>query len=863
MTAAAAGSQEAPARAKAGPAAPPRFDVFVIHTLADEEQTQRLARALEERGVRPWLSEEQDIPLNRWKGRALEVLASLPACALVVGAAGLPGPWGRRELEEAARRKAADARFRFLLVYLPEAEAVPGEALPLRPDAVISFEHGIDAAGLSAIVEALGTTTPPAQPMALSPSVEEATALSGLVTSFSIVRRLLESHDHYAGGAIRPDDLANAPESAARRSVDRWLADVRALYDPRRVPTLHGRLLIDGLARLDRALHERLSRDRALERLRAEITPPPELLLRRKRDAVETLSDQPSDVDELGRAVLAKVLATRLRRVRLAELERHSEDRDETKRRGGPFLLHLYGRWGAGKTSLLNFLREQLETSVRGVDGPDDTRTLTAAVRERFRRRRSPPKGRGERGGNPLDRWIVIDFNAWEHQRIVPPWWWLMAAVSSEGGRALRQIDRPRWLRLKLWDYGWRLRGGIPGLLIVGAGLVIAWFVWRSGAVSSATGFWPSLLKATEGVVKSFSAILALVLTIWGGAKALSRWLLVGSPRAAGTVLAHGNDPLGALSVRFANLVRRLHYPVAIFIDDLDRCQAKYVVELLEGIQTLFRGVPVTYVVAADREWVCQSFADEYKTFCTAVGTPGRPLGHLFLEKTFQLSVSVPALSNEIQRRYLERLLRATSADGSAMLERARREAQKRFQALSSRDEIDVELRRGTPASPLQQQAAAEAAVLRLAEPELEEEAEHLLEPFAPLLEPNPRSMKRLVNAFGIASAVEILRGVAAIGTNTPEAVTAEQLALWTILGLRWPLLADYIADDPSAAAGIMSRVGAPKDAPDWLTTLWTSDDVMDVLAGNAPKVSASLDPAAVAACAGVHYRQPAAAAAP
>jgi len=254
--------------------------------------------------------------------------------------------------------------------------------------------------------------------------------------------------------------------------------------------------------------------------------------------------------------------------------------------------------------------------------------------------------------------------------------------------------------------------------------------------------------------------------------------------------------------------VTRLSYPVAIFIDDLDRCKATYVVELLEGIQTLFKAVPVTYVVAADREWITQSFALQYDGFCSAVGEPGRPLGHLFLEKTFQLSAPVPALTADIRSTYLEQLLRASSENGDVDVDvdQARREAHKHFQTLMSREDIDEELRQSS-GSAVEHQAAAEAAVLRLAEPELEEQTEHMLQSFAPLLEPNPRSMKRLVNAFGISSAVEILRRTAMNDANGSTPVSTEEPALWTILDLRWPLLGDYVARHPDATGASRERV--------------------------------------------------------
>ena len=67
--------------------------------------------------------------------------------------------------------------------------------------------------------------------------------------------------------------------------------------------------------------------------------------------------------------------------------------------------------------------------------------------------------------------------------------------------------------------------------------------------------------------------------------------------------------------------------PLAVIVDDLDRCQPKFVVELLEGIQTLYGDTPVTYVVAADSRWIRDCFEEEYKTFLDMPSEAGRPLG--------------------------------------------------------------------------------------------------------------------------------------------------------------------------------------------------------------------------------------------
>lgn len=54
-------------------------------------------------------------------------------------------------------------------------------------------------------------------------------------------------------------------------------------------------------------------------------------------------------------------------------------------------LIHVYGAWGSGKSTFLNLLRNELNR-----------------------------------------KYLVIEFNAWQHQRIGPPWWSILDVVSSK-----------------------------------------------------------------------------------------------------------------------------------------------------------------------------------------------------------------------------------------------------------------------------------------------------------------------------------------------------------------------------------------------------------------------------------------------
>ena len=164
------------------------------------------------------------------------------------------------------------------------------------------------------------------------------------------------------------------------------------------------------------------------------------------------------------------------------------------------------------------------------------------------------------------------------------------------------------------------------------------------------------------------------------------------------------------------------------------------------------------YVVAADRRWLCTSYEKFYEVFSDTVKEPGRPLSYLFLEKTFQLSVLLPRLSPDIQKQYWQHLIQIEKPKNLEEVEKARKDAKQKLHQLKKEEDIFAEILRSEK-NPIYEQAFREEAVIQLATPEVEEHTEHTLKDFAPLLEPNPRAMKRLVNAYGVQRDIVILSG--------------------------------------------------------------------------------------------------------
>lgn len=547
----------------------------------------------------------------------------------------------------------------------------------------------------------------------------------------------------YAAGRLADFDHTKVPGAA--KSFRGWLEDFEWLFAWEVVATnykeaiLDGRMAIFGLGLLDHQIRDELERLRAWKGLVEEMKTPFEILSAEgekkyyeyQTDRVPVLDDNPVEFakdDLLGRQAFASFLAERL---------------NATDLRDGSYAIHVYAPWGAGKSSLLNFLKWELEHK----------------------------KALGEK------EWIVVDFNAWQHQHIQPPWWSLMDQVFKRTSSALRWRD---WFK----EYYWRLTTGRAAYILVG--LIILWAIilgiqWLVPEAEEKA----NLIKLLGQSADSFAKILGLIATIWGGIFALSRSLLFSSAEGAKKYTELTGDPMNKIKGRFNKLIKRVPKKVILFVDDLDRCQSQYVVELLEGVQTLLREAPVAIVVTADRHWLNACFEKEYENIQPFIRERGKSLGELFLEKAFRFSIPMPNISDEQKENFWLEQINAVATEEEPLqnsegnvpweedMKNARSDQQvleviNKYEHLSFREQMKVK----------------KEAVTRLAASDMEKVFEHTLKPYYILLNPNPRSMKRLVNTYSANRAISILAGTK---------VDKHQLVLWTILSSQWPDFTEHL----------------------------------------------------------------------
>ncbi|MGY4644856.1 P-loop NTPase fold protein [Cellulomonas sp. URHB0016] len=603
-------------------------------------------------------------------------------------------------------------------------------------------------------------------------------------------------------------------DAGSTQPTDTWLDQILTLYDLDAVASSHHArvdesLTFLGLAVLDRALSAYADRTGLRSRIedRSALRP-------RVREETDLLGDGPARRDTLRRKQLARHLALRMRSFA------RSADRTDNS-----LLVLLDAPWGAGKSSVFVFL-------------------------ERALRSPAPP---GDRDADePPVEFLVVKINAWREQRVGVQWWTLLNALQRAhvGSRTGRKRFTAR-VGIAYDRVGARWSSLIVGMVLA-LGLVVAALVL--GADKQNVEMW---LKVSGVVIAAVGAVFAAL-----------QYVAPSSGRAARSLVARADDPMHEVRELFRRTLRRAGRPVVFLVDDLDRCDAEYVVEFLEAVQTLVRDVldgptdglsdgqadlltdeqadgltdgptggraagardtrakrgpspRICLVVAADGAWIRRSYDTHYETF-SATAQPGRPLGYLFLEKLFQLRVRLSAPTASSSADFLAEVLGRAPAD--ADVEQTARPAGPELRARAENPATVDDL--GDVAQHLDRLPSADARLVEeqvrstFNDPEFQQRVAHALEPFAELLDSNPRSIKLFVNHFGILHFLRL---------NDRVPIRLEPLALWTIVEVRWPLLAEHLRAHPEAVDDPQAAYQLPAD----VRRLLTRADVRAVVASD------------------------------
>ena len=457
-----------------------------------------------------------------------------------------------------------------------------------------------------------------------------------------------------------------------------------------------------------------------------------------ERERIPFHLDQVVDEDKLGRKPVARAFARLIKKdVFTAKLD-HS------------FAVHLQGEWGSGKSSFMNFIHESLN------EGKKD--------------------------------WVLVNYNAWQNQHISPPWWTLIDQVYRQVN-----VNFNFWESRKLWvSENWRriikynglqklavlLLTGLSIVLLVNFGGPLLHFITAKTGVNE-----PPKGITLEVFSKLFISLASLIGIIFSFSRFLSGPLFMTSSAEAKSFVSRATDPMQRIKRHFSKLVDNIissKRELIIFIDDIDRCNREFIVELLEGIQTLFKEKRVLFIVAGDKQWITRSFSNTYKEFGpqTSDEVDDR-LGELFLEKAFQLSFRMPDVSEKYRQEFWSHIIGESGEPAGQSFEDLAEPQKEQIKERMAQPGVDI-------ASPQFMNTIQEDFNLRtdavsnlVIEEKIEQDDElkHLLKGFHAYINTNPRAIIRLANHY----------------TMTRSTLIAERKDVPVKHLFRWLVLVDHL----------------------------------------------------------------------
>ena len=301
------------------------------------------------------------------------------------------------------------------------------------------------------------------------------------------------------------------------------------------------------------------------------------------------------------------------------------------------------------------------------------------------------------------------------------------------------------------------------------------------------------MLKITGSDSKKFTAItscITIVGSFWIIIKSISKSLISASADAAREFKEKTRNSMEELKVHYGEIINYTNDHVAVFIDDLDRCNATFAVELLEGIQTLFRDQPVLYVIAGDRHWLRTCFENYYQSYEEIAREPGQRLGYLFMEKAFQLSLRLPKISGETKKEYWKFILNPQNKE--MMHDEDLQQENKKEEIITK---ISKDYSHADFSNPQSIKKIVEEHKLNIVEAtnivlevmdSSNEDVKHLLQNHYPLIDANPRCIKRMANQYTVYRNL-----LTAEGKN----FNRDKLFRWLILQNKYPVYTDWLEE--------------------------------------------------------------------
>lgn len=521
-----------------------------------------------------------------------------------------------------------------------------------------------------------------------------------------------------------------------------------------------------------------------------------------------------TDRDLLDRAPLAFTVAHHINRIwteQNGESGTQKEARDDEE---ASFIMHIDSPWGGGKTTFANFVARILNPKFYDLE-PDkrDGAAIPLLADLRMDDTEYWPEVYAKR------EWITVTFNAWRNQHVRPPWWNFYEVIRRQ------VIDSFSWLgksHHRLSEWTWRVFSpeffrtlSILALLVVVFTLVVINFP----EVKSVSTPKPETPATGNSIT-----LVALLTFILGSGAALFKSCRSGMKKVIDSASSSTDsntlgeaDPLNRFRKRFRDSMKSYKQPVLVIIDDLDRCEPAYVVDLVRGLLTIFKSSRVVFLLLGDKRWIEKSFAIVHEEMVGIHGEDNSSFGEHFAEKAIQLSVVLPEPDQASKDAYLDHLLLGNLSRGQnsprehlaskSEIEDFETSAMIKFRKAKSghaRNDVIEELQKeakdnfgnSEEAQAATQKIINREAVLRAASSERAQgEIKHSIARLRNQLPSNPRRIKRIINMIAVYQASALV--VLGIAEGSKE---WKQLILWIVLMAEHPSSWRTLSAHPSLA---------------------------------------------------------------
>jgi len=499
---------------------------------------------------------------------------------------------------------------------------------------------------------------------------------------------------------------------------------------------------------------------------------------------------------------------------------------------GLPISLAVSAPWGYGKTSIMNWVKTELDMHREGEEHkcrmvpdfpgrPDWLKRKLAVEQEEHA---------GTLGLTRL-RCKTVWIDAWKYESSAALWAAFTKEIYQQGQQQLDGKLNGYFSRLK---FRLALANSKPGETALTWWEVLRavykknWFmVFLVLFVGTVIGFLPNIVPAIEEIVShlvtTIVALLAAVSGIYSWIKGLRRQPFSFDLNKVTAATQELPEPVdGVNAPRDIERLVELLAPgendaLVVFIDDLDRCSPDKVKDAVEAINLLFNGPQeskMVFVVGMDAVMVAASLHVAYGDMVQELERRDHPagtdFGHRFLGKICQLSFNLPPPQETSMQDYLNGLMGVPGDVGTVREGPDSREFQ---MTMERKEELETQLNTAIKGkqSDTALLEALEAVVNKAPEVERETVKEEALERArgetlkelrkdspkvqeairigARFLESRPRDYKRFINAVRL----QLLVHNQSLNLGGRTRATPDQIAKWTALCIRWPVLAEEL----------------------------------------------------------------------